>query len=212
MTQKEVFLDFEGDNWFKRNNNLSSVTETDIVVEKIKSLGLNPSSILEIGSSNGRRLTKLKEIYPHSTCRGLEPSQAAIDAAPKTIEIKRSTADKIPYANKSFDLLIFGFCLYLCDPEDYFTIASEANRVLKDEGYIIIYDFYSRRPYINPYHHHAGIQSHKMDFGSLFLANPLYAIKDFYLSGDGLGVDEQVAITTIKKSEKQSFPTNPYKE
>ena len=44
------------------------------------------------------------------------------------------TADKLPFEDQSVDILVYGFCLYLCDREDMFNIAAEANRVIKSSG------------------------------------------------------------------------------
>ena len=69
---------------------------------------------------------------------------------------------------------MFGFCLYLCDSEDLFRIAYEADRVLRDPGWLLILDFYNPTLLKREYRHHAGVFSYKMDYRSLFTWNPAY--------------------------------------
>ena len=42
---------------------------------------------------------------------------------------------------RSVDLLIYGFCLYLCDRDYPFMIVAEAHRVLKPQAWLAILDF-----------------------------------------------------------------------
>ena len=70
--------------------------------------------------------------------------------------------------------MIFGFCLSLCDPVDYFRIAAEADRVLSERGWLAIYDFTTPAPIKVPYAHKDGLYSHKMEFSRLFMGNPAY--------------------------------------
>ena len=56
-------------------------------------------------------------------CYGIEPSAQAVAAAcAKGINVMQGTADVLPFDNQSFDIVIFGFCLYLCDREDLFEL------------------------------------------------------------------------------------------
>jgi len=73
-----------------------------------------------------------------------------------------------------FDIVVFGFCLYLCDREDLFRIAQEADRVLKPDGWLIIHDFFAKTPTRREYHHKPGLFSYKMDYRRLFDWHPAY--------------------------------------
>ena len=79
-----------------------------------------------------------------------------------------ATADKIPFKKNSMDIIYYGFCLYLCDRIDYKKIYSNAQRVLKKNGYLIVYDFYSKNFIKKKYKHDNRIFSHKMDFRKIF--------------------------------------------
>ena len=124
MSQK-VFLNKEGDNWFKRNheNFTENKLKSDpIVYLLLKNKILVLKNILEIGCSSGYRLNYLKK-YTHKGNYyyfGIDPSKEAIEHGKKfkNISLKIGTADNLEFDNQSFDLLIFGFCLYLCDRSD----------------------------------------------------------------------------------------------
>lgn len=175
--QKDIFLKIEGDNWFKRNKRgleMCSLNE-DYLFNLILEFNKNNSLILEVGCGNGKRLIALKQ--KGYDVRGIDPSKAAIkDAISNGIDALVGTADNLPYADNYFDVVSFGFCLYLCDREDLFKIASETNRVLKKGGFLFILDFYSKYPTSNNYHHYDGIKSYKMDYSRLFEWHPDYVL------------------------------------
>jgi len=62
----------------------------------------------------------------------------------------------------------------LCDRQDLFRIAQEANRVLKSDSWLVINDFYAPHPIKREYHHKPGVYSYKMDYRQLFSWHPAY--------------------------------------
>ena len=58
--------------------------------------------------------------------------------------------------------------------EDLFRIACEADRVLKNPGWLLIQDYYTPAPTKRAYHHRDGVFSYKMDYRRLFDWNPGY--------------------------------------
>ena len=180
MTQKQIFLESEGDAWFRRNARaLAAVRlpEADpLLMEILELLPASPQGtrILEIGCGNGSRLRWLRE-HRGLTCSGLDPSADAVAAARESgIDAHRGTADRLPFADAAFDIVVFGFCLYLCDREDLFRIAAEADRVLADPAWLVILDFFSPTPLQREYRHRPGVFSHKMDYRSMFTWHPGY--------------------------------------
>lgn len=73
----------------------------------------------------------------------------------------------MPFDESSFDFVIFGFCLHLCDREDIFSIASVAGRVLCSLGWLMILDFFSLAPYSKDYHRFPSVMNNKMDYSLL---------------------------------------------
>ena len=177
--QSEIFMKSEGDNWFKRNRNANFGKDYPLIeIEKIiknykEKKKLN---ILEIGCSQGKRLSELQKKY-NCNCFGIEPSYLAIkNKINNKVNIKRGTAERLDFPKKKFDIIFFGFCLYVIDVDDLFLVAAEANRVLKDNGFVIIWDFDSKVPMWKNYKHHKKILTFKFEFVKIFLWNPLFKL------------------------------------
>lgn len=185
MKQKEYFLNGEGDKWIKRN--LKEITlrnyNNDLVIEEIKKIKntfykKKKIKILEIGCGDSTRLKKIKnnEIF----CYGLDPSKIAVEKSiKKGIVSKIGTADSVPFKNNYFDIVIFGFCLYVCDSSDYNKIKRECLRTLKNKSFIIIEDFFSKKKIIKKLRHNKKINVTKMDFAKIFCDNKIILISRF---------------------------------
>jgi ubiquinone/menaquinone biosynthesis C-methylase UbiE len=193
MRQADIFLQSEGDNWLERNRD--KLGAHDPVDRAITYLSLKPKRVLEIGCANGWRLTALREKFG-CEITGIEPStQAGCEAADRRVPIYRGTAESLPVPDGAFDLVIYGFCLYLTDPADWFRIVAEGDRVLADTGHMIIHDFYyPKAPYAQPYHHCDDVLSYHMNFSALWLAHPGY--RRVYGSGGDNNVE---SVTVLDK-------------
>jgi ubiquinone/menaquinone biosynthesis C-methylase UbiE len=206
--QKQIFLDSEGNSWLSRNQKVVDsrpLPQGDPLLIELSNFNLpKGTKVLEIGCGHGRRLTWMRENLGF-LCSGIEPSGEAVELAKSNgINAYQGTADELPFSDSTFDLLIFGFCLYLCDRNDLFRIAQEADRVLKDPGWLIIHDFYSPTPCRRPYTHYPGLFSHKMDYRTLFTWHPSYTCLNHQVRHheNNLYTDnpqEWVAISTIRK-------------
>ena len=75
--QKDIFKVFEGDNWFKRNNNGNKHLAGNRIVKILKELSIIPGKILEIGCSNGALLEEIRNNFG-SEAYGIDPSALAI--------------------------------------------------------------------------------------------------------------------------------------
>lgn len=216
--QKNIFLDTEGNNWFDRNKIPLDKKQfsNDRIIEIIEKLDIPVKRLLEVGCANGKRLDEIRKKY-NADVYGIEPSALAIKDGAKLfpkVNFQQGTAENLPFENDLFDVVVFGFCLYLCDREDLFTIAAEADRVLRNNGVIIILDFNSKIPYQNDYIHYKGIKSFKMEYSKMFLWNPNYYLKYKHLTthnGENniLDIDDQVSIEVISKS-LNTYIKNPY--
>jgi len=220
-TQKEIFKAGEGDQWFERNKKSlnSPPGEDDDIVNLIRSMELFPKRVLEIGCGGGHRLEIIRNVF-QADCYGIDPSSKAIDDGKSkypNISLEVGTADNLPFDPDSFDMIIFGFCLYLCDREDLFKIAYEADRCLKNKGTLIIKDFYPPFAYKNKYSHHDSIYSYKMDYSRMFNWNPTYAeVSKIVFSHSGSALrdvpDEKLAIVFLRKNEQYAYPEEPFHE
>lgn len=213
MKQKDIFLQSEADNWFLRNEKILEnrpLPDSDLFLSQMLTLTANSKlfdwenmKILEIGCGDGRRLEWIKNNLG-SQCFGIDPSSEAIKSATlRGINAQVSTADKLPYESNYFDMIVFGFCLYLCDRDDLMLIASEADRVLKSPGWLFIIDFYSQMPIKVPYKHHEKISTFKMDYKNMFSWHPSYSLVTQNIRSDhSLIVDEKnewTSFTALRK-------------
>ena len=176
--QRDTFLSGEADSWFLRNRQALEkrnwASEDSLLGELLKLDLPRSTRILEIGCGDGSRLKELVRVKEWE-CFGLDPSAQAVDAAiEKGVKAQRGTADRLVWDDSYFDIVVFGFCLYLCDREDLFKISCEADRVLRSPGWLGIVDFYSPNYVKRPYAHKDDVYSYKMDYRTLFSWHPFY--------------------------------------
>lgn len=213
MTQKQIFLDSEGDAWYARNSkamDMRALPQGDPLLSEVLKLHeprpTRGSKVLEIGCGDARRIAWLAANHS-CECVGIEPSRRAVDVGvSRGIEVHRGTADCLPFQNAAFDIVLFGFCLYLCDREDLFRIASEADRVLRCPGWLLIQDFHSDCPRKREYRHRPGVFTHKMDYSSLFTWHPFYRLYSQRIVHHSSGeytddAEEWVGISVIRKQQ-----------
>ena len=188
-SQRQVFLEGEGNAWFQRNyqadaEQIADWSVGDPLAELLENLPLPrgpETSVFEVGCGQGLRLAHLNSRQGWSVA-GLDPSEYAIAAV--TAAGYRGvvgTAESLALPDKSVDLLIYGFCLYLCDRDDLFRIAADAHRVLKPQSWLAILDFWSSHQRVNAYHHRSGIESYKDDLPGMFSWHPSCVITDHRL-------------------------------
>ena len=210
MKQKDVFLTGEGNRWYERNADKVSKHKLPyddaVLVDVLKFRDLLPDkpNVLEIGCGEGRRLEWLIK-NESCSCFGIDPADEAVEVAKKRgVNAEVGTADQLTFENGMFDVSIFGFCLYLCDREDLFRIAAEADRVLKNSAWLILRDFYCPQPVSCEYCHKKGVFSYKMDYRKLFTWHPAYTVFSHSLTHHGGSAytddkQEWVATTVIRK-------------
>jgi ubiquinone/menaquinone biosynthesis C-methylase UbiE len=134
------------------------------------------SRILEIGCGGGTKISTLSKHFD-SDGYGLDPSEKAIMYAKENyshsssrLHFKTGLATDLLYEDDYFDLVFFGFCLYLLPPNEWLKAATEANRVLRKGGFLAILDFDFGQPKVNPYKHKDGIFCFKNTYSKLFTA------------------------------------------
>lgn len=221
MSQKNIFLASEGDSYYRRNREKLSAADgsvaADRVLASLRTLSIRTHSILEVGCSNGWRLEALRREYD-AQCYGIDPSSEAVADGAELfphVSLQTGTADELPFNGNTFDLVIFGFCLYLCDRQDLFRIASEADRVLMNKGHLAILDFHPPFAYRNKYKHDPGVYAYKMNYARLFQWNPAYTVllQSVGAHQDGMDADspeERVSVTVLRKDIEHAYPDNPY--
>lgn len=219
--QTQVFLDEEADNWFERNfsGRTKQSPESDLALQYLLKGQWDQQHIVEIGCSDGWRLAKLSERY-NCQLTGIEPSEKALVAGRErytdVIDFRHATAASTGLPDHCADVVIHGFCLYLCDRSELFKIAYETNRILNDGGMLLIVDFLPPFAYRNPYHHKPGLFSYKMNYADMFLWNPEYSLE--YQEIDQLAgtqqrvisPDTRFGLTVLRKQTQLAYPEAPY--
>jgi SAM-dependent methyltransferase len=215
-TQKLEFLAAEGDQWHARNRAALAAPSPlrELAVDCIAAHlpAGRAARVLEIGCGQGGNLAALAQrqaIEAH----GIEPSREAVAAGTALypgLSLRTGTADALPYDDAAFDLVWFGFCLYLVDRSLLMRAVAEADRVLRDGGALAIVDFDPEAPVVRPYHHRPGLNSYKMDHGRLFLANPAYVLAEKRATSHTTGrweadPQERVAVTVCRKDLAHAY-------
>jgi len=183
FTKNKIFFKkTEANLYFNRNKKKIIDYEKDWVtkllesaIKKLRGARAVELKVLEIGCGDAKRLIFLKKKFPSIKFFGIDPLSNVIKN--KDIFFKKSTADHIPFKSNYFDMIIYGFCLYLADDYDLFKIAFEADRFSKFKSIIAIYDFYSKKLKYKKYKHNKKIFVRKMNYSKLFSWHPYYKIK-----------------------------------
>lgn len=210
IDQKTAFLTREGDHYLERNGDKPVFLSP--VIPALQAIGLPaPKRILEIGCSTGAQLNQLVLAFGAEGW-GIEPSEKAVRDGTITfpnLRLKQGTAEHLPYEDEQFDLVLFGGCLYLCDPADYFAVAYHADRVLTPGGVMAVFDFATDLPHSNAYRHREGLRAYKMDFSRMFRWHPRYRLlsRTYYENTEPFTLDanNQQAIDILLKSKQATF-------
>ena len=216
--QRDVFFGGEGDAYDARNAH----AEANLEVLRHLVPYLRPEgSVLEIGCGAGQNLAALERLMPDISCFGIDPSRKAIERGlirSPHHRLKVGTADSIPFECQ-FSMVFFGFCLYLCDRSLLHASVAEADRVLEDGergegGILAILDFDPSHPHRRSYRHDARLSSFKMDYSTLFLANPAYSLTTKVSLSHAGGTEgrpsdphDRVALWILQKDMSVAFPS-----
>lgn len=195
----ETFTSADGDAWHERNKHKSR--EPDPVMESIERNKLKPKSVLELGCGTGWRLENIREKYK-SRIAGVEISKEAARGKDYIFSANAAQLD-LMWMDGEFDLVIFGFMLYLVDRKDLFSIITAVDHVLDDGGHVIIHDFYSLKPYSRVYEHQPKLFSYKQDYAQFFLGNPAYSCIDQKFLGT---LDDTTVVELLKKDMRNAYP------
>jgi ubiquinone/menaquinone biosynthesis C-methylase UbiE len=221
-SQKEIFSEKEADSWLERNRRAlaSFDPETDAIVGHLRPHLTPGLSVAEVGCALAGRTAALAKIT--GGCGfGVDPSAQAMAEAARLhpqLAFRQATADALPWDVHSIDILIYGFCLSLCDRTDLFRIAAEGDRVLKNDGLLAILDFHPPLPYRNAYSHQPGVFSYKMDNARLWSWNLVYVeisreIFNHHARAASaeypFAPDERIAVSILKKLPAHAYRLSP---
>lgn len=220
-SQKSIYLQSEGDSWFQRNrlaleakNTLPDIGFLLTYLSPLKRKNTREKlRFLEIGCGSGH---KTKCMAENLMCSGwgVDPSAQAIQYATSTFgnnsdgsyELNYSvgTADDLTFTDNFFDIVYFGFCLYVVDRCLLTTVIAEANRVLRKGGFLAILDFDVCEPLERASKHHKDIKTFKDKYDEYFLQNGYELVAKLSLTeGGSVGFEtdseKRVAVSLLYK-------------
>ena len=184
---KETFMKTEADSYFERNKEklLNYSKDQDNVLKTITDYSIKINKICEIGCGSGVRLDYIQKNLNPSLVVGVDPSKKGINYGKKLnskIQFFNGTSDDLNFIqNKSLDIVILGFFLYVLDRDLLLKSVFEIDRILNNNGYLIIHDFYSKTPSIKKYSHIKDKSSfiYKQKYHEIFLSTHEYELLDF---------------------------------
>lgn len=110
-------------------------------------------AILDIGCAKGFLLHDFKELMPNCMVAGIDVSTYAIENAMPSVKpfLKVASAEKLPYPDKSFDLVISINSIHNLPLECLKTALREIQRVCRGDSYITIDAWRNEEERINLY-------------------------------------------------------------
>ena len=179
MLQDNAFTRSEGDRWFARNRTALSDCNAaaDLPLRLLDLYDLRPERVVEIGAANGFRLAAI-QARTGAAVVAVEPSAEAVrngKASFPRVGFVRGTASSVPL-RESFDLVIVNFVFHWIDRASLLSVVAEVDRLVREEGYLLIGDFQPSNQLRVRYHHLADDQlfTYKQNYAATFLASGLY--------------------------------------
>ncbi len=98
------------------------------------------TSILDVGCAKGFLLHDFKELIPNCTIAGVDISEYAIENALPSVKpfLKVASAEKLPYPDKSFDLVVSINSIHNLPIERLEAALREVERVSRNHSYITV--------------------------------------------------------------------------
>ena len=185
MNQDEIFLKGEGDAWFSRNRVVLALKKKkdlplELVGRHLKNE--NVHSIAEIGCSNGWRLAALSAHFPNARLSGADASAEAVKEGKKEwpkLDLQQALISDLPF-KEVFDLVIVNFVLHWVSRDSLVRAVAEIDRLVKDEGHLILGDFLPDSFEKRKYHYRPAeeVYTYKQDYPALFKALGTYEEKE----------------------------------
>jgi ubiquinone/menaquinone biosynthesis C-methylase UbiE len=113
----------------------------DVARQMMEHYRLPPNAaILDVGCAKGFLLHDFRELYPECTVAGVDVSAYAIDQAMASVKacLKVASGDRLPYPDKSFDLVISINSIHNLPPERCKQALREMQRVSRGHSYVTI--------------------------------------------------------------------------
>lgn len=176
MTQDSIFLESEGDAWFRRNSPVLLGDEGawaahDMPLRLLGLAGVTLDSALEFGCAAGTRLDLLLQ-------RGIARTAAGTDASAQAIATGRARYPALDLrqariadgVDERFDLVIVNFVLHWVDRGALAASLAAIDRAVRPGGWLLVGDFLPDAPRVRDYSHCPGVFTYKQDYAAAFAA------------------------------------------
>lgn len=167
MSQQEFWKGSFGDDYIERNNSEHLKASNLIMFSEIlKSSGISPKSILELGANIGLNLLALKQLLPDSETTGVEINSKAVELLRKTgSNVIHGSIEEVEIPGKYDMVLTKGVLIHL-NPQGLETVYKKIFD--SSSRWILTIEYYSRSPQEITYRGHKGVLF-KRDFAGEFL-------------------------------------------
>ena len=150
---------------------VSEFIDVNFIKNELKEFQNLELRILEIGCSAGIKLKEYQKFF-NGEAIGVDPSRLSIREARKIhssnkLDFVIADAGTLNMPSFSFDLVFFGFCLYLIDDEELLLSIREALRVLKRVVFLVITDFDVKSNIEVAYKHNNKLKTFKRNYVNL---------------------------------------------
>ena len=203
MTFEKIIKKASLDNHTRnRHARIDVASKKNLVFQIISKNNIKPKKILEIGSSTGYLLESLRTNF-NCQCYGIDTSKSAIVEGKKlfkNVNLTYGMFENSKLKNLKFDLIICGFFLFMLPPSKILNLFSKIDLSLKNEGYIIINDFYNKNNSfkIKDYKNEKKLKVYRWNYKKVFLSLPYYQKKDI-IKRFNLNMKDFVEISLMKK-------------
>lgn len=220
--QESYYLEKEADDYFERNRSTDE-EPTEYIKERVRQIlklmknnGIAPKRVLEIGGAGGYLLSEIHKSF-NCECRGVEPSQQAVDFANRTrkgISVRKGVASDLSEERTGdFDMVVLKGVLCWIGREELLRSIAEIDRVLADGGYLVLSDYLPEFPTMNRNTHveSGEVFCYKTNHAKIFLDTHLYsaiAWETYIDSGEkfrGAFDDNRNYVCILKKSLNQYY-------
>jgi ubiquinone/menaquinone biosynthesis C-methylase UbiE len=108
-------------------------------------------SLLDIGCGKGFLLYEFKKLLPGLNVKGIDISKHAVINGKEEIrkDLVLGHAKELPFADKSFDLIISNTTLHNLKIYDLFSSFKEINRVSKEKSWICVESYRNEKEKVN---------------------------------------------------------------
>ena len=215
--QTDVFIDSEGDNWYRRNRSALEQFDpsADPAMHVLRLYALAPRSVLEVGASNGFRVDA---IVKTTGARGVavEPSADAIADGRRrypAVAFVQGAAHSLP-VQEAFDLVVANFLFHWIDRALLLRSAAEIDRVVADGGFLLLGDFAPSNRVRVPYHHLPGqdVFTYKQNYAELFTSSGIYQLRALatfghpgHIPSTSASETDRTAVWLLRKSLRDSY-------